>query len=109
MAEDPLEELGITEDQVYEAAADEIEQELNRFAVGVRDYWWGVSPVETGEYRRAFTIEPLNDEKGRPARRISNEAKHAHIVEYGSEDTERFFPRGKTANHFGNEGRYMLP
>jgi len=102
------EDFGIEDDSdIVKAAKDDIENGLNQQMVEVRDYWRSISPEETGDYKDQFVFGKFELDDGTPGRRVANMSRHAHLVEYGAEDQEPHSPRAKTANHFGNEGRYL--
>ena len=85
----------------------EITKELDEFAVQVRDYWRGQSPVDEGEYAasvQVFKKKFLVD--GMPARRVGSTDFKAHWIEFGTGQpgpTKAFAPRAKTAAHFGGD------
>lgn len=107
-AQQALDELGVNEDDMYREAADEIARQLDILAEQVEAFWISVSPQDIGEYVDSFQISDIEDKDGHPARRVTNTAKYAHIIEMGSEDTPEFAPRAKTASHFGCEGPYLI-
>lgn len=80
--------------------AGEYDDQLNTFMDEVVDFWKGVAPVDTGNYRDTIqVIRPAKKGKGT----VGAKTGYANIVEYGSEDTPEFAPRAKTRAHF-NEG-----
>ena len=97
------------EAQIYAEAtqASAVRQELDKFAVEVRDYWRSVSPIDNGVYaasvkvyRRKFT------HNGMPGVGVGATDFKAHWIEYGTGDpgpTSAFAPRAKTAAHFGGD------
>lgn len=103
-----LKALGMTEDDVYRAVEDETNSGLDAKADEVRAAWIAKAPQDTGFYDSQVEISIIHDEHGRPARRVGDYAKYAHVIEYGSVDTPEFFVRGKVAAEFHNEGRYMV-
>jgi hypothetical protein len=108
MADEDLDALGITVDDFYREAASEINQGLDVMAKDVHDYWEAVSPRDTGEYDSDLVITVIKDDDGHPARRVTDTAKYAHIVEYGSKYVEARSPRAKTARWAGVNGKYMV-
>lgn len=103
-----LDTLGITEDDLYREADAEIEQQLDDVADEVEATWVEFSPEDTGEYKRDLKKSSLNDENGRPARRVGDYAKYAHDLEYGTKFMREFGIRAKVAVLFKNEGKYMI-
>lgn len=107
--DDALELLGITEDDIYEDVADQIEAGLDERAQRLLNSWEGSSPEDSGDYKEGFEIRSMTGPDGQPIRRVSNQSKHAHIVEYGSEDQQGQYVRAKVAKRNGNEGPYTEP
>lgn len=113
MAEDAdlseaLKELGISESDIYAEADDQIESGLDKIANDVVSSWHGRAPVVTGEYVADIQVKKIVDKHGHPARRVGDYAPYAHIVEYGSEDTDEHMIRAKIAQEFGNKGKYLI-
>lgn len=106
--DDALEVLGITEADIFEAEEQKIMRALDQTAERVETAWIGISPEDTGDYKDAFGIRDIVGPDGTPGRRVTNSSKHAHIVEYGSDDTKALSPRAKVANRFNNEGPYTV-
>lgn len=107
------------------AQQSEVEEQLDKFAEEVRDYWRSVSPVDEGEYAASVQVKKLKPVKGMPARRVEATDYKAHWIEFGTGTDEggkrfvarlgksvdgdtvtpAFAPRAKTAQHFGGDER----
>ena len=71
-----------------------------------KTYAEGISPEDSGEYKRSFKVEATTVDIGRGGKRVaaelSNDAPHAAAVEFGNARTPR--PRrilGRTAEFLG--------
>ncbi len=100
----PLEKLGISDDELAEAIARDadVNARLNEFMTGeVVPYWKSVSPVRTGKY--AASVKVLKKAKGGKGRVGATDFK-AHWIEFGTGapgPTQAAAPGQKTAEHFG--------
>lgn len=106
--DDALELLGITEQDIFELEAEKIDAGVDKEGERVMRVWHGMSPEDSGDYKDGFTNRHLTAPDGRPVSRVSNSSKHAHIVEYGSEDQRAHSTRAKVAQKFDNVGRYTV-
>jgi hypothetical protein len=95
-----------------------VRQELDKYAIEVRDYWRSISPIgkkpddkNPGAYaasvqvfKRKFTY------KGMPGVGVGATDFKAHWIEYGTGNpgpTPAFAPRAKTAAHFGGNEQLL--
>jgi hypothetical protein len=103
-----LDKLGIVEDAIYAAAADDIDKGLEKTTEDVVALWQDISPTDTGFYRSDLYVTEIEDEHGHPARRITDMAEYAHIIEYGSEYVQPHGVRAKVFQAFDGEGKYLV-
>lgn len=103
-----LDALGLTEREINEIAAEEVDIPLRFLANEVRSYWQSLSPDDTGQYDRMIEVYRITGPNGEPGRRINATAEYSHIIEYGSEDTEAYGVRAAVAQAFQCDGPYMV-
>lgn len=61
--------------------------------------WKLHSPEDSGDYKDSIKVTERSTNRGRGI--VGATAKHAHIVEFGSEDVPEHAPAEKTAKQFG--------
>jgi hypothetical protein len=102
---DALARLGITQDDVDAAMADDdVDGELNDLANEVRDYWRSIAPVgraedgdeNPGQYRDSIHVERHGD-----GFHVLSEDFKAYWIEFGAKHMPEYAPAQKTAEHFG--------
>lgn len=98
MSGNPLRKYGITLDQFD--ALPEVNAGVNEFMeTEVVPAWLSHSPEKSREYKDSVKVTKRSINKGRGE--VGATAKHAHIVEFGSEDVAEHAPAEKTAKQFG--------
>jgi hypothetical protein len=104
---DALARLGITQDDIDEAMADDnVDGELNDLANEVRDYWQSIAPVgkkadgdeNPGQYRDSIHVERHGE-----GFHVLTEDFKAYWIEFGTSHMPEYAPAQKTAEQFGGD------
>lgn len=103
-----LDALGLTEEELNGLVTEEVNPALDLVATEVRSYWRSLSPDDTGHYDDTIEIYPITSRTGENGRRVNATAEYAHIIEYGSEDTEAYGVRAAVAQAFQCDGAYLV-
>lgn len=83
--------------EIYKAinAMPEVIEAKLELANQAAEYAKAIAPVKTGKYRDSIHVR-----RGGNTVWVGFEAPHAHLVEYGTEDTPEFGIRAKTEEQF---------
>lgn len=101
MADNPLAELGVSDEEIAAAirSSAAVKAERKRVANQMRDYAKQISPVGHGDYAAAWKVDVTRGPDGDVA--VVNRNFKAHFIEDGTPTIKEYAVGAKTAIRFG--------